>query len=32
MSWIPSTSATDIAGNAVSGNTAKQSGTAHVNF
>ncbi len=32
MSWNPSTSATDIAGNAVSATTAKQSGVAHVNF
>ncbi|HWJ50495.1 MAG TPA: hypothetical protein VNR42_05710 [Solirubrobacteraceae bacterium] len=32
MNWIPSTSATDIAGNAVGGLAAKQSGKAHVNF
>jgi hypothetical protein len=32
MVWTPSTSATDIAGNAVSANAATQSGTTHVNF
>jgi predicted ribosomally synthesized peptide with SipW-like signal peptide len=32
MVWTPSTSATDIAGNAVSANTATQSGATHVNF
>jgi hypothetical protein len=32
MVWTPSTSATDIAGNAVSANTATQTGTTHVNF
>jgi hypothetical protein len=32
MTWNPSTSATDIAGNAVSATTAKQSGAARVNF
>jgi hypothetical protein len=32
MVWTPSTSATDIAGNAVSANTATQTGATHVNF
>jgi hypothetical protein len=32
MIWTPSTTATDIAGNDVSANTATQTGTAHVNF
>ncbi|MGA7703549.1 MAG: hypothetical protein WB998_01505 [Solirubrobacteraceae bacterium] len=32
MVWAPSTSATDVAGTAVSASTATQSGTAHVNF
>lgn len=32
MSWTPSTSATDIAGNAAAGNAVTQSGTVHVNF
>jgi chitinase len=32
MSWNPSTSATDIAGNPVSSTTTKQSGTARINF
>jgi hypothetical protein len=32
MVWAPSTSATDIAGDAVSANTATQTGTAHINF
>lgn len=32
MIWTPSTSATDIAGNAVSANTATQTGATHTNF
>ena len=32
MSWAPSTTATDIAGNAASGTAVTQSGTVHVNF
>jgi hypothetical protein len=32
MVWTPSTSPTDIAGNAVSANAATQTGTTHVNF
>lgn len=32
MTWNPSTSATDIAGNAVSATAAKQSGAARINF
>jgi hypothetical protein len=32
MIWTPSTSATDIAGNAVSANTATQTGATHANF
>jgi hypothetical protein len=32
MVWTPSTSPTDIAGNAVSGTAATQSGSVHVNF
>jgi hypothetical protein len=32
MLWTPSTSPTDIAGNAVSASTATQTGTTHVNF
>jgi hypothetical protein len=32
MTWIPSASATDIAGNAASTTTVTQSGTTHVNF
>jgi hypothetical protein len=32
MTWIPSTAATDIAGNSTAATTATQSGTLHVNF
>jgi Bacterial Ig-like domain len=32
MTWAPSTAATDIAGNAVTGASATQSGALHVNF
>jgi hypothetical protein len=32
LTWIPSASATDIAGNAAAATTATQSGTVHVNF